>query len=157
MNFPLYKKAAAYMRRPAAEALKKIQEELRPLGYGLKIYDGYRPYDVTVLFYERFHDTAFVASPYTGSRHNRGCAVDLTLIDLKTGKELDMPTPYDSFTKQAHCSYPDLPANVLKNRELLQTVMIRNDFMIYPDEWWHYDFAGWTNYPVMNIPFEKLP
>src|SRR5690606_11590550 len=116
------------------------QAELKPLGYGLKIYDGYRPYDVTVAFYEAFRDTVFVASPYTGSRHNRGCAVDLTLIDLKTGKELEMPTPYDSFTKEAHAEYRDIPATAFKNRELLQRVMLKHGFRIYPDEWWHFDF-----------------
>lgn len=153
---PLYNLPVAYMRKPAAEALKKIQNELNKKGLGLKIYDGYRPYSVTVQFYETFRDTVFVASPYTGSRHNRGCAVDLTVINLKTGKELDMPTPYDAFDKKAHSAYKGLPAKELKNRELLKKVMTENGFLIYPDEWWHYDFAGWQQYPVMDIPFEIL-
>ena len=127
------------------------------MGYGLKVYDGYRPYQVTVTFYEAYHDTTFVASPYTGSRHNRGCAVDLTLIDLKTGKELFMPTPYDAFTKQASATWTDgLSAEALKNRKLLQDVMLRHGFVIYPSEWWHFDFAGWQNYPVTDISFEDL-
>lgn len=156
MNRPLYSKAMAFMRLAAAEALKTVQQELQPLGYGIKIYDAYRPYDVTVTFYERFLDTTFVASPYTGSRHNRGCAVDMTLIDLKTGREIEMPTPYDSFTRQAHSAYPDLSEKVLRHRDILQKVMLKNGFQIYPDEWWHFDFVGWEKYSVMNIPFEIL-
>ncbi len=156
MKRPVYNKSAAYLIRPAAESLKTIQKELNAMGYSLKIFDGYRPYSVTVVFYEKFHDTTFVASPYTGSRHNRGCAVDLTLIDLATGKELEMPTPYDSFTKAAHSEYKDLSPLALKNRELLKKMMLRHGFLIYPDEWWHYDFAGWQQFPVMDIPFEML-
>ncbi|HWK05826.1 MAG TPA: M15 family metallopeptidase [Puia sp.] len=156
MHRPMYSIADAFMRRPAAEALRDIEEELKPMGLGLKIYDGYRPYNVTVVFYEAYHDSAFVASPYTGSRHNRGCAVDLTLIDRKTGKELYMPTPYDAFTKQASATYANLPDSALKNRQLLQDVMLKHGFVIYPDEWWHFDYAGWKKYPVMDISYELL-
>jgi D-alanyl-D-alanine dipeptidase len=156
MRRPMYRTAAAFLRLPAAEALKDIQQELKPLGYGLKIYDGYRPYRVTVDFYEAYHDSNFVASPYTGSRHNRGCAVDLTLIDLKTGKELDMPTPYDDFTERASATYANIPEKVRKNRQLLQDVMLQHGFVIYPSEWWHFDFEGWKAYPVMDLTFEEL-
>ena len=156
MKRPMYGVAAAFLRLPAAEALKAVEDELRPMGYGLKIYDGYRPYRVTVAFYEAYHDTVFVASPYTGSRHNRGCAVDLTLIDLKTGAELFMPTPYDAFTKQAAALYPDVPENARQHRQILQDVMLKHGFVIYPDEWWHFDFAEYKNYPIMDIPFEAL-
>ncbi len=156
MREPVYNFPAAYMRRPAAAALKKIQAELKKKGLGLKIYDGYRPYSVTVKFYETFRDTAFVASPYSGSRHNRGCAVDLTIINLKTGKEIEMPTPYDAFTKEAAANSPAITGTPLKNRELLKKLMTENGFDIYPDEWWHYDFKGWKNFPVMDIVFNKL-
>lgn len=156
MHRPMYRKAAAFARRPVAEALKKIQQSLQEKGLGLKIYDSYRPYRVTVDFYEAYRDSVFVASPYSGSRHNRGCAIDLTIIDLKTGKELDMPTPHDEFSKRAHSDYPDLPAKVLQNRDLLKKVMTDNGFLVYPDEWWHFDYAGWQQYPVMDIPFEAL-
>lgn len=156
MHRPMYRTAAAFLRRPAAEALRKIQQELRPLGYGLKIYDGYRPYKVTVDFFEAYHDSNFVASPYTGSRHNRGCAVDLTLIDLKTGKELDMPTPYDDFTQQAAANYANVSEAVRKHRQLLQDVMLKHGFVIFPSEWWHFDFEGWKAYPVMDLSFEQL-
>lgn len=156
MKKTMYGKTAAYLVRPAAESLKAIQDELKSMGYGLKIFDGYRPYEVTVAFYETFHDSTFVASPYTGSRHNRGCAVDLTLLDLKTGNELIMPTPYDSFTKEAHSAFKNLNPIALKNRELLKRIMTKHGFQIYPDEWWHYDFTGWQQFPVLNIPFEML-
>jgi D-alanyl-D-alanine dipeptidase len=157
MHRPMYRTPAAFLRLPAAQALLAVQQQLRPMGYGLKVYDGYRPYSVTVTFYEAYHDTTFVASPYTGSRHNRGCAVDLTLIDLKTGKELFMPTPYDAFTKQASATWTEgLSEQALRNRKLLQDVMLQHGFVIYPSEWWHFDFAGWQNYPVTDISFEDL-
>lgn len=156
MHRPVYRTTAAFLRLPAAEALKDIQQELKQLGYGLKIYDGYRPYRVTVAFYEAYHDSNFVASPYTGSRHNRGCAVDLTLVDLRTGKELDMPTPYDDFTEKASATYAHLSEQARKNRQLLQNVMLKHGFVIFPSEWWHFDFEGWKAYPVMDLSFEDL-
>ncbi|MGV3541270.1 MAG: M15 family metallopeptidase [Rufibacter sp.] len=156
MGQPMYERAGAYLSLPAAKALKAVQQELNQQGVGLKIYDAYRPYAVTVAFYEKVKDTVFVASPYRGSRHNRGCAVDLTLIDLKTGKELKMPTPFDEFSPQAHSAYAKLPKKVLKNRKLFQEVMLKQGFQIYPDEWWHFDFEGWRNHPVMDIPFQQL-
>ncbi len=157
MRRPMYTTPAAFLRLPAAQALLAAEQDLKPLGYALKIYDGYRPYGVTVAFYEAFHDTTFVASPYTGSRHNRGCAVDLTLIDGKTGKELFMPTPYDAFTKQASATWTEgISAEAIANRQVLQDVMLKHGFLIYPAEWWHFDFAGWQQYPITDIPFEDL-
>lgn len=156
MHRPMYRTAAAFLRLPAAEALRDIAQELKPMGYGLKVYDGYRPYRVTVDFWEAYHDSNFVASPYTGSRHNRGCAVDLTLLDLKTGKELDMPTPYDDFTARAAANYTNVSETQRKNRQLLQDVMLKHGFVIFPSEWWHFDFAGYKDYPVMDISFEEL-
>ncbi|WP_181309013.1 M15 family metallopeptidase [Rufibacter sp. XAAS-G3-1] len=153
---PVYTLATAYARKPVADALKKIQEELKPLGLGLKIYDGYRPYQVTVQFYEKVRDSVFVASPRSGSRHNRGCAIDLTLIRLKDGKELNMPTAYDAFTPKAHSTYARLPKKVKQNRDLLKQAMLRHGFQVYPDEWWHFDFKEWRNYPLMDIRFEDL-
>ncbi len=156
MGEPMYKSAAAFLSLPAARALTTVQKELNTLGYGLKIFDAYRPYAVTVSFYEKVHDTVFVASPYRGSRHNRGCAVDLTLINLKTGKDLPMPTAFDDFTEKAHTSYPNLSEEVIKNRELLKAIMTKNGFEIYADEWWHYDFKGWRDHPLLDISFEEL-
>jgi D-alanyl-D-alanine dipeptidase len=156
MHRPVYHTAAAFLRLPAAEALKAVEQQLKPMGYGLKIFDGYRPYRVTVDFYEAYHDSNFVASPYTGSRHNRGCAVDLTLIDLATGRELEMPTAYDAFTKEASATWPDITEQARKDRKLLQDVMLQHGFVIYPSEWWHFDFEGWKAYPVMDLSFEQL-
>lgn len=152
----IYNMAKAYARKPVAEALKKIQEELRAQGLGIKMFDAYRPYKATVKFYEVYKDTTYVASPYRGSRHNRGCALDLTVIDLKTGKELEMPTGYDSFKKEAWPSSPVSDPLIRANRTLLITVMEKYGFRVNGSEWWHYDFKGWKNFEVMDIDFEQL-
>ncbi|MEO6148974.1 MAG: M15 family metallopeptidase [Mucilaginibacter sp.] len=152
----VYRQAKAFARLPVVKALQQVQLALKARGLALKIYDAYRPYSVTVKFYEIAKDTTFVADPAKGSRHNRGCAIDLTLIDIKTGRELDMPTGYDSFEKAAAADYPDLSPQKLKNREILRAVMEANGFKIYPSEWWHYDFNGWEQYELMDIPFEYL-
>lgn len=152
----IYPAAKAFLRKPVAEALLKVQQELKVNGIGLKIYDAYRPYSVTIKFFEVYPDTTFVASPKTGSRHNRGCAVDLTLIDLKSGKELEMPTPFDDFTEKAMHNFMNLPQKALQNRQLLRDVMSRNGFIPYESEWWHYDFNGWKNYPIMDLSFDEL-
>jgi len=152
----VYKQARAFARLPVVEALKNVQNDLKKSGFGLKIFDGYRPYSVTVKFFAIASDKSFVANPKDGSRHNRGCAIDLTLIDLKTGKELEMPTPYDSFAPEAASDYTDLPSNVIKNRELLRSSMEKQGFRVLNNEWWHFDFIGWKNYELMDIPFEDL-
>jgi D-alanyl-D-alanine dipeptidase len=152
----VYKQARAFARLPVVEALKNVQSELKKSGFGLKIFDGYRPYSVTVKFFAIASDKSFVANPKDGSRHNRGCAIDLTLIDLKTGKELEMPTPYDSFAAEAASDFMNLPANVIQNRELLRSTMEKNGFRVLNNEWWHFDFNGWKNYELMDIPFEDL-
>jgi D-alanyl-D-alanine dipeptidase len=133
-----------------------VQNELNKSGIGLKIFDGYRPYSVTVKFYELASDKSFVANPKDGSRHNRGCAIDLTLINLKTGKELEMPTPYDSFAPEAAANFDKLSEQVLKNRALLINTMEKNGFKVLSNEWWHFDFNGWKNFELMDIPFEDL-
>jgi zinc D-Ala-D-Ala dipeptidase len=156
LGMPVYNKPKAFLRLPAAIALKKVQAELNKKGLGLKIYDAYRPYSVTVLFYEKVKDTNFVSSPWEGSRHNRGCAVDVTIINLKTGRELEMPTKFDDFTARAHPDYQNLSDTVKSNRNLLFNVMSKYGFRKYPTEWWHFDFSGWVNYFLMDIKFEDL-
>ncbi|MFN0291516.1 M15 family metallopeptidase [Pedobacter helvus] len=156
MKQVMYKQARAFARKPVVEKLKLIQAELKKKGYGLKIYDGYRPYAVTVSFYEKASDKNFVANPAKGSKHNRGCAVDLSIIDLKTGKDVPMPTPYDSFEAAAAAHYTNLPPQIIKNRDLLINTMQANGFKVIYNEWWHFDFIGWQDYPLMDIPFEKL-
>jgi len=152
----IYNLARAYSRRPVAESLGKIQADLKMQGLGLKIFDGYRPYSATVMFYETYHDTTYVASPYKGSRHNRGCALDLTIIDLKTGKELPMPTHYDSFKKEAWPTTPVADPIIRKNRKTLIDVMEKYGFKVNASEWWHFDFIGWQKFDVMDIDFEEL-
>jgi len=152
----VYKEPKAFLRLPAAYALKKVQAELNKRGLGLKIFDAYRPYSVTVLFYEKIKDTDYVASPWKGSRHNRGCAVDVSIIDLRTGKELEMPTKIDDFTLKAHSDYQDFSDTVKSNRGLLLNVMKKYGFEQLSTEWWHFDFSGWANYFLMDLKFDDL-
>ena len=156
MRKAMYSQARAFARKAVADKLKEIQQQLSLQGLGLKIFDGYRPYSVTVDFYNQTKEKSFVANPKNGSKHNRGAAVDLTLIDLKTGKELEMPTQYDSFSASAAPDYEPVSALARKNRALLIQVMEKNGFKVLNNEWWHFDFIGWQNYPLMDIPFEKL-
>lgn len=152
----LYPEARAFARQPVADALRKVQKELKRKGIGLKIFDAYRPYAVTLRFFEVYPDTNFVASPRKGSRHNRGCAVDLTLIDLTSGKELEMPTPFDDFSGKASHSYQLLSDSALRNRKLLRDTMEHYGFEAYSAEWWHYDFSGWRSFSLMDLSFDEL-
>ncbi len=152
----IYTSPKAFARRPVAAALQRVQTELAELNLGLKIYDAYRPYAATVRFYEVYPDPDFVADPRYGSRHNRGCAVDVTLVNLDSGLEIPMPTDYDEFTERAHPEYADLPEEVIRNRQLLFDIMARHGFSHYPTEWWHFDFHGWEDYPLMDLSFEQL-
>jgi len=153
----VYNLARAYARKPVAEALKKAQADFNQFGYGIKIYDAYRPYSATIKFFEMMKgDTTYVASPYKGSKHNRGCALDMTIIDLKTKTELKMPTEYDSPVKESWPATPVEDPVTRKNRETLIAVMERNGFRVYEAEWWHFDFIGWEKFEVMNIDFEEL-
>lgn len=152
----IYTSPKAFVRKPLASALEIIQKSLSKYGLGLVIYDAYRPYSATVKFYEVYKDTNYVASPWQGSRHNRGAAVDVGLVNLQTGEAIQMPTGYDSFTEAASPNYNNLPKNVIKNRELLINEMQNHGFKVYPHEWWHFDFIGWEAYSLMDISFEEL-
>ena len=156
MHEPLYRLPKAFVRLPVANALKNIQAELATQGLGLKIYDGYRPYSVTVYFYDKLQDSVFLAVPWRGSRHNRGSTVDLTLVNLKTGKELKMPTAYDAISAKAHIDYQKLSKKVIRNREILKQVMHKNGFEVYAPEWWHYDFKEFARFDLLDISFEDL-
>ena len=156
MKEKIYSLAKAYARKPVAEALKKAQNDLRKQGLGVKIYDAYRPYKATVKFYETYHDTTYVASPYRGSRHNRGCALDMTIVNLKTKAELKMPTGFDSFSKDAWPSTPISDPLASKNRKLIIDAMEKHGFKVNASEWWHFDFIGWKKFEVMDIDFEEL-
>jgi D-alanyl-D-alanine dipeptidase len=156
MKETLYPVAKAYLRAPAARALAEANRELAARGLAVKVFDGYRPYRITEKMWEPIKNPDFVADPAKGSRHNRGAAVDLTLIDAKTGAELAMPTPYDDFTNRARHDFNDLPAEALANRALLRDVMTRHGFEPLPSEWWHYDFRGWERFELLDVPLEAL-
>jgi D-alanyl-D-alanine dipeptidase len=150
------KPSYTFMRLPAAKALAQVQKELNKLGYGLKIFDAYRPYSVTKKFWDLIHDERYVANPAKGSGHNRGIAVDLTIIDLKTKKELKMPTGFDSFSDSAHHDFNNLPAGILENRKLLKETMKKYGFVEFATEWWHYSLPDPGKYEVMDLSFGQL-
>lgn len=159
MKRKMYTSARAYLQRPAAEALVRAHDKLKASGYGLLIFDGYRPWSVTKQFWDETPPAKrdFVADPKKGSKHNRGCAVDLSLFDLKTGKEVRMPSAYDEFSTRASPGYKGGTVKERKRRDLLRSVMESEGFTVDPGEWWHFDFRDWKEYRVMDVPFEKLP
>lgn len=152
----VYDSAMAFLRLSPAKALLHVQNELAARNLGLRVYDAYRPYTITMKFYEIYKDTNFVAAPWLGSRHNRGCAVDVSLIDLTTRQEIPMPTEYDDFSAKAKPDYSDLSDEVKANRKLLIDIMAKYKFEVHHSEWWHYDYVGWEKYYLMDIPFIQL-
>lgn len=147
---------STYLRLLPARELAAIQSELKEEGLGFKIFDAYRPYSVTVKMWDLIKDERYVANPAKGSGHNRGLAVDLTLIHLATGQELDMGTAFDNFTDTAHHVFRSLPDATLKNREKLKTIMEKHGFTALPTEWWHYYWANDGRYGVMDLEFRNL-
>ncbi len=143
------------LRRAVALRLAEVQRELNTQGLGLKIWDGYRPRSVQYEFWKTLPDARYVADPSKGSRHNRGAAVDLTLIDLESGKELVMPTGYDDFTPKAAADFKLASPEAMKNRALLQDVMVKHGFEVFPSEWWHFDARGWEQFPLENFSPES--
>lgn len=151
----VYPVARCYLVRDAALALKAVQEDLRPLGYRLKVFDGYRPLSVQWRFWEILPDPQYVADPRIGSRHNRGYAVDLTLVDLD-GNDIAMPTEFDDFTERAHRDSLVASAEAIGHREILETVMVRHGFVPFPSEWWHFDYQGYEGKPNLDISLDAL-
>lgn len=147
----LYDQPHAWMRLPAAKALAGVQKDLNAMGLGLKIYDAYRPYSVTCRMFDMIPDTIYMGLPWKGSKHNRGIAVDLTIIELKSGKELRMPTPFDALVYASHPNYMNLPEAVIRNRELLKSVMQKHGFKVDPVEWWHYNFESPQVFDVLDL------
>jgi len=158
MGFPLYERTGAWLQRPAALALVRANAALRPYGFGLMIHDGYRPWRVTKLFWDATPEDAhiFVADPARGSRHNRGCAVDLTLYDLKTGQAVEMTSRYDEMSPRAFADYPGGTSLQRWRRELLRRVMEAQGFAVYPQEWWHFDYRTWADYAIGVASFTEL-
>ncbi|MEK6323732.1 MAG: M15 family metallopeptidase [Acidobacteriota bacterium] len=155
---PVYKEARAFLQRPAAEALVRVNKALRKKGYGLIIHDGYRPWSVTKVFWDATpaDKKEFVADPTQGSRHNRGCAVDLSLFDLKTGKVVVMPSGYDEMTERSHINYEGGAEEQRRLRDMLRAAMEAQGFAVYEPEWWHYDYKDWKEFPILNISFSEI-
>lgn len=154
---PVYDQARAFLQRPAAMALVRAHRALQPAGYGLLVLDAYRPWSVTRLFWDITPPArrAYVADPARGSKHNRGCAVDLTLYDLRTGREVEMPSPYDEASERAHPDYPGGTAEQRARRNLLRSTLEAVGFTVEPNEWWHYNFHP-CPYPLLDLPFHRL-
>ncbi|MEX2115404.1 MAG: serine hydrolase [Bacteroidota bacterium] len=158
MNAVFYSEPRAYLQRPAAKAVERASTWLKQFGYGLIVYDAYRPWYVTKMFWDATpdHQRDFVADPSKGSRHNRGCAVDIGLYDLRTGAIAPMMSGYDEFSVRAYPDYPGESSLQRWNRELLRAALEREGFRVYEYEWWHFDFQGWEQYRIMNVSFENI-
>ena len=158
MGMQLYDEPRAFLQRPAAEALARVNSLLKKYGYGLIVYDAYRPWYVTKMFWDATPDSQkiFVADPAKGSRHNRGCAVDVGFYSLATGVPVDMGSDYDEFSIRAFPSYPGGTGEQRERRELLRLLMAGEGFTVYPEEWWHFDLSGWEKYPILNLRFDEL-
>lgn len=157
---PVYRQARAFLQRPAAEAVVRAHRALAAKGYGIVVFDGYRPWSVTKLFWEivtpQDRARGFVADPAKGSKHNRGCAVDLSLYDRTTGSESEMPSRYDEFSDRASPKYAGGPPELLARRELLRAAMEKEGFEVDPGEWWHYNYRDWRLYRILDVPFEAI-
>ncbi len=158
LNTPLYSQARAFLQRPAAEAVVRVNKKLLLKGYGLLIHDAYRPWYITKVFWDVTPDDSkkFVADPSKGSKHNRGCAVDLTLFDLNTAKAVVMPSLYDEMSERAYPNYNGGTNMQRKLRDLLRTEMESEGFTVYEFEWWHFDYKDWKYYSVQNVRFEEI-
>ncbi len=156
MGRVLYPVARAVAQRPVAEALAKVQTRAEAAGYGLLIFDAYRPWRITKAMWDQTppEQREFVASPSTGSRHNRGCSIDLSLH--KGGVEVTMPSPYDDFTPAAYRSNTAAPPEALAASRLLEGWMVAEGFVPLANEWWHYDWAEWRRYPIMDTALEDV-
>lgn len=153
-----YSEPRAFMQRPAAESLVRVNRKLKQAGYGLLVHDAYRPWYVTKVFWDATpaDKKLFVADPSKGSRHNRGCAVDITLYDLRTKKPVEMVSTYDETTDRAYPNYPGGTSLQRWHRDLLRAAMEAEGFTVYEAEWWHFDYNDWQKYPIMNVRFDQI-
>lgn len=153
----VYPEARAFLQKPAAEALLRVHKKLRKQGLGLLIFDGYRPWAITKLFWEVTSEEKrkFVANPAKGSKHNRGCAVDLSVYDLKTGLPIEMPSGFDEFTERASPNYTGGTKTERSNRDLLRKLMEDEGFTVNANEWWHFDYKNWEDYAIYDISFTE--
>lgn len=159
---PVYPEARAFLQKPAADALLLAHRRLKEKGFGIVVFDAYRPWSITKVFWDitPADKKMFVADPAVGSKHNRGCAVDIGLYDLKTGRIVEMPGEYDEMSERSFVTYGGGTADQRARRDLLRKVMEQDGyFFVYPEEWWHFDFKDSREYAVQDIPFSaiKLP
>ncbi|MBK8465416.1 MAG: hypothetical protein IPL32_06255 [Chloracidobacterium sp.] len=154
----VYPEARAFLQRPAAEGVVRVHKQLKKQGLGLVIYDGYRPWAITKLFWDvvTLDQRKYVADPATGSKHNRGCAVDLGIYDLKTGNAIPMPSGFDEFTERASPDYKGGTVEERANRDILRRLMEAENFTVNPSEWWHFDYNDWGLYAIYDIPFTSI-
>jgi zinc D-Ala-D-Ala dipeptidase len=155
----LYSQARAFLAAAAAEALLRAHKRAQADRYGFTVFDAYRPWRVTKQLWDATPvgpKRDYVANPKTGSRHNRGCAVDMSMYNLADGTLVEMPTGFDDFSEKAHRDYQGASAAAIANRERLEAYMTAEGFRGMSNEWWHFDFIGWEKYPVLDIPFEKM-
>ncbi|HEX8266055.1 MAG TPA: class D beta-lactamase [Pyrinomonadaceae bacterium] len=155
---PVYPEARAFLQRPAAEAVVRVHQKLKKQGLGIVIFDGYRPWMVTKLFWDvtSGDQRNFVADPAKGSKHNRGMAIDLSLYDLKTGKNIEMPSGYDEFTERAYPSYTGGTPEQNRMRDLLRKEMEAEGFTVNSKEWWHFDYKDWEQYQIYDVQFSDV-
>jgi len=154
----VYREARVFLQRPAALALVRANRALRDKGYGLLLYDGYRPWSVTRIFWDMTPPDRreFVADPAIGSKHNRGCAIDLSLYELATGREVEMPSAYDEMSDRAYPNYQGGTRVQRERRDLLREAMEREGFTVEPNEWWHFNYRDWKQYPILDILFSDV-
>jgi D-alanyl-D-alanine dipeptidase len=159
MRRVLYGQARVFLQRPAAEAVVRAHRRLRKDGYGLLLFDGYRPWRVTKMMWDATPPAQrdFVANPAQGSKHNRGCAIDLSLYHLDGDQEAELPSAYDEFSERASPTYAGGTAAQRARRDLLGRVMEAEGFTVEPNEWWHFNCKDWREYPILDVPFEELP
>lgn len=155
MHRPLYQESRCLLRAIAAKQLAQVQADLEAIGLGLKVYDCYRPLSVQKQMWKLLPDDRYVANPAYGSRHNRGSAVDLTLVD-RAGRELTMPTDFDDFTERAATNYDGASVQAKQNRQQLKEAMTKHGFIPLQTEWWHFDSASWAQFPVLDVPLEAV-
>ncbi len=158
LSSPVYQQAKAFMQRPAAEAVARASQELHKQGFGLMIHDSYRPWYVTRMFWDGTPQEGriFVADPSQGSRHNRGCAVDLTMYELAGGLPVKMVGVYDEMSPRSYPFYPGGTSRQRWLRAVLRHAMEEQGFRVYETEWWHFDYSEWQSYPILNLTFEQL-
>jgi zinc D-Ala-D-Ala dipeptidase len=152
MKRKLYPVARCLLHRQVAQQLSQVQTDLAADNLGLKVFDCYRPLSIQKQMWKILPDNRYVANPDRGSRHNRASAIDLTLVDLTTGKEQEMPSKFDDFSVRSHINYDGASLAAKSNRQILRVAMEKHGFKGIPTEWWHYDSLDWKKYPVLDIP-----